>query len=82
VPAIREPKPPRAMTGAEPLDFDTLPLTMTRARVPTPSTPPIAVSVHEKRAAVRKEKARRGLIIAASILVTLALAAAAYFVLA
>jgi serine/threonine protein kinase len=81
VPAIREPKPPRAMTGAEPLDFDTLPLTMTRARVPTPSTPPIAVSIHEKRAAVRKEKARRGLIIAVSLVVTLALAAVAYVLL-
>jgi serine/threonine protein kinase len=81
VPALRDPKPPRAMTGAEPLDFDTLPLTFTRPRVHTPSTPAIAISVHEKRAAVRKEKARRGLIIATSIVVTLAAAAVAYFAL-
>lgn len=82
VSAIRGSSLPRAMTGAEPLhDFDASPLPVSRVRVQTPSAPAIAVSVHEKRAVERKEKARRGLIIAASIIVTLALAAVAYFAL-
>jgi serine/threonine protein kinase len=80
VPAIRDSK--RAMTGAEPLtDFDAPAPPLPWVRVQTPSKPVIAISVHEKKAAERKEKARRGLIIAASLVVTLGLAAAAYFLL-
>ena len=79
VPAIRGSNLPRALTGAEPLtDFETAP-PAPRIRVQRPSA--IVVSVHEKKAAVRKEKARRGLIIALSLVVTLGLAAAAYVVL-
>jgi serine/threonine protein kinase len=82
VPAIRDSNLPRAMTGAEPLtDFETAPPTAPRIRVQTPPAPAIVVSVHEKKAAQRKEKARRGLIIALSLIVTLGLAAAAYVVL-
>jgi serine/threonine protein kinase len=80
VPALRE---PRALTGAEPLtDFETAPVLAPRVRVLTPPAPAVVVSVHEKKAAERKEKARRGLIIAASLIVTLGIAAAAYFLVA
>jgi serine/threonine protein kinase len=82
VPAIRGSNLPRAMTGAEPLtDFETAPVLAPRVRVPTPPAPAVVVSVHEKKAVERREKARRGLIIAASLIVTLALAAVAYFLL-
>jgi hypothetical protein len=82
VPAIHGSNLPRAMTGAEPLtDFEAAPLLAPRVRVPTPPAPAVVVSVHEKKAAERKEKARRAAIIAVSLVVTLGLAAAAYVVL-
>jgi serine/threonine-protein kinase len=82
VPALRDSNLPRALTGAEPLtDFETSPVLAPRVRVLTPPAPAVVVSVHEKKAAERKEKARRGLIIAASLIVTLGIAAAAYIVL-
>jgi serine/threonine protein kinase len=76
----------RLETGAEPLwDLDAktpppAPIAL-RARVMTPATPAVVVSVHPKKQAERKEKARRGAIIAASVIVTLGLAAAGYLLL-
>ena len=75
---------PRLETGAEPLwDIDKpTPVPSPRPRIHTPPAAAIAVSVHPKKEAERKEKARRGAVIAASLVVTLALAAAGYFLLA
>ena len=72
---------PRLATGAEPLwDADRTPTP--RPRIPTPAAPAIVVSVHPKKAAERKEKARRGAVIAVSVVLTLAVAAVGYFLLA
>ncbi|HSN26202.1 MAG TPA: serine/threonine-protein kinase [Kofleriaceae bacterium] len=72
----------RLATGAEPLwDMDN-PTPTPRPRIQTPVGPSVVVSVHPKKEAGRKEKARRGAVIAVSVVVTLALAAAGYFLLA
>jgi hypothetical protein len=75
---------PRLETGAEPLwdiDKPTPVPSPPRPRIRTPATPSVVVSVHPKKEAERKEKARRGAVIAVSLVITLALAAAGYFLL-
>ena len=73
---------PRLETGAEPLWNMDAPTPTPRPRIRTPVTPSVVVSVHPKKEAERKEKARRGAVIAVSLVITLALAAAGYFLLA
>jgi hypothetical protein len=77
-------KAPRAATGAEPLwDIGGLKIEPLTKRSDAPTTAPVVVTVHKDKPRVAiPENVKRALIIAAAVIVTLALAAVAYVLLA
>jgi serine/threonine protein kinase len=77
-------KAPRLETGAEPLwDIGGLKIEPLKRRPESPTTAPVVVTVHkDKQRVAMTESAKRLLIIAAAVLVTLGLAAAGYFLFA